>query len=227
VGYDAMCVGAHPDDVEIGMGATIAGMVRRGLKVAVVDLTNGEPTPYGTPETRAREADEAARVLGVERRTLGQPNRFLFDTAEARLELAEVIREFQPRLLFVPYPKDAHPDHVAAAQIALAARFYGKLTKTELRHDPFYAERVYHYMAVHSRIVAEPSFIADVSVDHKTKMDALGAYRSQFVDNERNAGVLSSVALWGSMWGSMGRVEFGEPFFAHEPVVVGGPEDLR
>lgn len=227
MGFDVMCVGAHPDDVEIGMGATIAGLVRRGLRVVVVDLTNGEPTPHGTPEMRAAESAEAARVLGVERRTLGQPNRFLFDTAEARLELAEVIREFRPRLLFAPYPADAHPDHVAAAQITLAARFYGKLTKTEMPHEPFYPERVYHYMAVHSRMVVEPSFIVDVSADHGTKMDALGAYRSQFVDNERNAGILETVAQWGSMWGSMGRVRFGEPFFAHEPVVVGGPEDLR
>lgn len=225
--FDAMCVGAHPDDVEIGMGATVAGMARRGLRVVLVDLTNGEPTPCGTAEIRAAESVEAARVLGVERRTLGQPNRFLFDTAEARLELAEVIREYRPRLLFVPYPKDAHPDHVAAAQIALAARFYGKLTKTEMRHEPFYPGRVYHYMAVHSRIVAEPSFIADVSIDHATKMDALRAYHSQFVDNERNAEILDTVAQWGAMWGSMGRVQFGEPFFAHEPVVVGGPEDLR
>jgi N-acetylglucosamine malate deacetylase 1 len=221
-----MCVGAHPDDVEIGMGATVAGLVRRGLKVVVVDLTNGEPTPHGSPEIRAREAAEAARVLGVPRRTLGLQNRFLFDTAEARLELAEVIREFRPKLLFAPYPKDAHPDHVAAAQIALAARFYAKLTKTEMKHEPFYPQRVYHYMAVHSRIVAEPSFIADVSADHCTKMAALGAYRSQFADNERNAGVLDTVQQWGSMWGSMGRVDFGEPFFAHEPVVVRGPEDL-
>lgn len=225
--FDAMCVGAHPDDVEIGMGATIAGMVRRGYRVAIVDLTNGEPTPYGTPQTRAAECARAARVLGVERRTLGQPNRFLFDTAEARLELAEVIRDFRPRLLFAPYPRDAHPDHVAAAQIVLAARFYAKLTKTEMKYEPFYPQRVYHYMAVHSRVVAEPSFITDVSSDHETKMEALRAYRSQFVDNEQNAGVLETVALWGSMWGAMGRVEFGEPFFAHEPVVVGGLEDLR
>ena len=68
--YDAMCIGAHPDDVEIGMGATVAGMVRRGKRVVIVDLTNGEPTPHGTPERRAAESAEAARILGAERRTL-------------------------------------------------------------------------------------------------------------------------------------------------------------
>lgn len=224
--YDVMCVGAHPDDVEIGMGATVAGLARRGRRVVLVDLTNGEPTPFGSPEVRARESAVAAELLGVERRTLGQPNRFLFDNAESRLELAEVIREFRPKTLFIPYPKDAHPDHVAASEIAIAARFYAKLTKTELRHEPFYPARVYHYMAVHARIVAEPAFIVDVSADHATKLRALRSYRSQFVDNPLNAEVIDTVAQWGSMWGSMGRVEYGEPFYAHEPVVLGHPEDL-
>ena len=75
--FDAMCVGAHPDDVEIGMGATVAGIVRRGGRVVIVDLTDGEPTPYGSRETRATESAKAAAVLGAERRTLGQPNRYL------------------------------------------------------------------------------------------------------------------------------------------------------
>jgi LmbE family N-acetylglucosaminyl deacetylase len=135
--YDAVCVGAHPDDVEIGMGGTIAKMTGAGLKVAIVDLTNGEPTPHGSVEQRALESAAAARVLGAQRRTLSQPNRYLMDTVEARIELATVLREFRPRLLFVPYPVDAHPDHVAAAQIALAARFYSKFTKTDMAHEPF------------------------------------------------------------------------------------------
>ena len=136
--YDAMCIGAHPDDVEIGMGATVAGMVRRGMKVVIVDLTNGEPTPHGTPEKRAAESAEAARILGAERRTLTQRNRYLFDTVEARTELAEVIREYRPRMLFVPYADDTHPDHIAASSIAVAARFYSKFTKTEMSGEPFF-----------------------------------------------------------------------------------------
>src|SRR5512136_2855772 len=101
---DAMCIGAHPDDVEIGMGATVAKMVRNGWKIAIVDLTNGEPTPHGTPELRAKESAAAAEILGVQRRTWTQPNRYLFDSVEDRTQLAEVIRELQSRTLFVPYP---------------------------------------------------------------------------------------------------------------------------
>jgi N-acetylglucosamine malate deacetylase 1 len=224
--FDAMCVGAHPDDVEIGMGATVAGLVRRGGKVVIVDLTDGEPTPHGSPETRALESAEAARVLGVERRTLSQPNRYLFDTVEARMELAEVIREFRPKTLFVPFAQDAHPDHIAAAQIAVAARFYSKLTKTRMGGEPFFPERVYRYSAVHMRMVSEPSFIIDVGEDMPAKIAALEAYRSQFVDNPRNAEVIGLVSQQASMWGALGRVRFGEPFFAFEPIALRGLDDL-
>lgn len=224
--YDAVCVGAHPDDVEIGMGGTIAGMTRAGWRVAIVDITNGEPTPHGTPETRAAEAAEAARVLGVERRTLSQPNRYLLDTIGARQELAEVLRDLRPRILFVPYAVDAHPDHVAAAQIAVAARFYAKFTKSDMRGEPFYPARVYRYMAVHLRLAVEPSFIVDVSEVLGVKLDALRAYRSQFVANERNAGVIGMIEQAAAMWGAMARVEAGEPFFALEPVGIRSFESL-
>lgn len=224
--YDAVCIGAHPDDVEIGMGATVAKLVREGARVAIVDLTDGEPTPYGTRETRALEAAEAARVLGVERRTLTQRNRYLFDTVEARTELAEVLREFRPRTMFLPYAEDAHPDHIAASQIALAARFYAKFTKTEMSGEPYYPERVFRYMAVHMRLVAEPSFIVDVTEDLPRKLEALDAYASQFSANPNNAGVMDLVRTQAAMWGALGRVEAGEPFFALEPVALRSLKDV-
>jgi len=222
--YDAVCVGAHPDDVEIGMGATVAKMCREGLKVAIVDLTNGEPTPLGTEERRAAESEEAARILGATRRTLSQPNRYLFDTVEARFELAEVLREYRPRMLFVPYPVDAHPDHIAASQIALAARFYSKFTKTDLAFDPFFPPRVFRYMAVHQRIIVEPSFVVDVTDDLDVKLSALRAYESQFVASEVNAGVIPMMAELARMWGAMAHVGAGEPFFALEPVTLASPD---
>ena len=223
---DALCIGAHPDDVEIGMGATVAKMVRQGARVAIVDLTNGEPTPHGTPEIRAAESAEAARILGVSRRTLSGPNRYLLDTIEARTELAEVIRELRPRVLFVPYADDAHPDHVAASSIALAARFYSKFTKTEMGGTPVFPDRVYRYMAVHQRIVAEPSFIVDVSEDLDTKLAAIGAYKSQFAANPANATVIELMRQTAVLWGGLGRVSAGEPFFALEPVSVNSALDL-
>jgi len=224
--FEAMCIGAHPDDVEIGMGATVAGMVRRGGRVVIVDLTNGEPTPHGTPEIRAAESARAAAALGAERRTLSQPNRYLFDSVEARTELAELMREFRPRLVFVPFAHDAHPDHVAASAIATAARFYSKFTKTQMSGEPFYPERVYRYMAVHQRIVAEPSFIVDVTEDLPAKLEALKAYESQFQANPANVGIVEMMQQQAAMWGTLGRVGAGEPFFALEPVAVSTVEEL-
>ncbi len=220
-GVDIVCVGAHPDDVEIGMGGTVAAMVAEGLAVAIVDLTDGEPTPAGTHETRLAEASEAARILGItERRTLTLPNRALFDTPEARKELAEVFRELRPATVFAPYPLDAHPDHVAAAAIADGARFWAKFTKTDMRGEPHYPARLYRYMAVHLRLVREPSFVVDVSAHLPAKLEALAAYRSQFAANPANSGLVETMADVARSWGRAIGVEAGEPFFADEPVGI-------
>lgn len=219
---DVLCIGAHPDDVEIGMGGTVAGMVRDDLRVGIVDLTNGEPTPYGTPERRAEESAAAAAILGVERVTLRLPNRYLFDSVEARKELAEVIREHRPRILFVPFAEDAHPDHIAASQIATAARFYAKLTKTEMAGEPHYPARVYRYMAVHMNLVREPAFVVDVSAHMETKLAALRCYESQFSENPANTSLLDAMEQLGRFWGSRIGVEAGEPFFSAEPIGIGG-----
>jgi len=217
---DVVCVGAHPDDVEIGMGGTVAALAARGADVLIVDLTDGEPTPHGTHERRMAEATEAARLLGCRRVTLDLPNRYLFDSVEARTALAEVLRSERPTVLFVPYPEDAHPDHLAASRIAEAARFYAKFTKTDMIGEPHYAARVYRYMAVHLRLVREPSFLADITATLPAKLAALGAYRSQFDDNPANTGIIELMEQSARMWGGIGRVAAAEPFFAVEPPVV-------
>lgn len=225
--FDAVCIGAHPDDVEIGMGATCAKMVSQGKRVAIVDLTDGEPTPFGSQEKRADESAKAAEILGVEvRRTLSLPNRYLFDTKEVRTELAEVLRELRPRMLFAPYPTDAHPDHVAAADIVRGARFYAKFTKTSMSGDPHYPARLYHYMAVHMRVLADPSFIVECEPHLETKLAALEAYRSQFGDNPVNAGIVESMKRTALMWGSIAGVGAGEPFFSAEPIAISSPDEV-
>jgi N-acetylglucosamine malate deacetylase 1 len=221
---DVLAIGAHPDDVEIGMGATVARMVRQGLSVCIVDLTNGEPTPHGTPEMRARESAAAAAVLGVERVTLTLPNRELADTMEARRMLAEVMREKRPRWIFAPYAADAHPDHVAAAALVTAARFWSKFTKTKMSGEPHYPAKLYHYLAVHMRILAKPSFIMDVTGDLERKLEALACYESQFAANERNRGILDLMRLQAATWGALVGTEAGEPFFSAEEI---GISDIR
>lgn len=221
---DVLCVGAHPDDVELGMGGTVARMVRQGLDVVIVDLTDGEPTPCGTPEVRSAEAAEAAAVLGARRVTLPLPNRELVDDLEARRMLAEVVREHAPSWLFSPYPVDAHPDHVAAASLCDGARFWAKLTKTDMRGEPTYPAKLYRYLAVHLRLMAKPSFVMDVTEELDTKLAALACYRSQFEANERNRGILDAMRTQAASWGGMIGRPAGEPFYSAEEI---GVSDIR
>ncbi|HEY5517390.1 MAG TPA: bacillithiol biosynthesis deacetylase BshB1 [Coriobacteriia bacterium] len=224
---DVICIGAHPDDVEIGMGATVAKMVAQGLDVVMVDLTDGEPTPRGTHELRVAEAARSAETLGVGSRImLPLTNRELADTVDARTLLAEVIREHRPRVLFAPYPIDAHPDHIAASAIVEAARFYAKFVKTDMTGEPHFPARVYHYFAVHLRLLAKPSFIVDVTETLPVKAAALACYESQFGADTANASVLDWVTGQASVWGALIGTQGGEPFFSREEIGIRDIRDL-
>ena len=214
-----LALGPHPDDVEIGMGGTVAALVRQGHSVVLCDLTNGEPTPRGSPERRAAEAAEAARVLGVERRiTLPLPNREVADTVAARRQVAEVIREVRPDVLFVPYWVDAHPDHVAGAALAEAARFYAKLTRTTMRGDPTYPSRVVHFVTSHYRLHVTPTFLFDISATMEQKLRAVAAYPSQFADEEGAMPILEMLREVARYWGHLIGCRYAEPFVTREPV---------
>jgi bacillithiol biosynthesis deacetylase BshB1 len=224
---DVICIGAHPDDVEIGMGATVAKMVAQGLDVVMVDLTDGEPTPRGTHDLRVAEAALSAETLGVKSRImLPLTNRELADTVDARTLLAQVIREHRPRVLFAPYPIDAHPDHVAASAIVEAARFYSKFVKTDMTGEPHFPARVYHYFAVHLRLLAKPSFIVDVTETLPLKAAALACYESQFGADTANGPVLDWVTGQAGVWGALIGTQAGEPFFCREEIGIRDIRDL-
>ncbi len=222
-----LAIGAHPDDVEIGMGGTVASLARSGHRVVLLDLTNGEPTPLGSPERRKAEGEAAARVLGAARRiTLPLPNRYLADTVENRIAVAEVIREVRPEILFIPYWVDAHPDHVAAERLAEAARFYAKLTKTEMRGDPHYPGRVFHYLCTHYRLHVEPAFVLDITAEIERKMEAVACYTSQFSEERGNLEILDGIRAVARYWGTRIHRPFGEPFVSKEPIGLRRLDDL-
>jgi len=175
-----MVIGAHPDDAEFAMGGTIAKYSRAGAEVLVVDITNGEPTPYGSPEKRKVESENSAKTLGVKRKTLPFDNRFLFDTVEVRKAVAGEIRLFRPDILFIHYPEDAHPDHWSASAASMASRFYGKLSHIDLPGERFFVPRVFYFFAVHLRISPTPSFCLDISDTIEQKLEAILSYKSQF-----------------------------------------------
>ena len=213
-----LAVGPHPDDVEGGMGGTAIKLSRMGYEVHVVDLTNGEPTPHGSPEIRRTEWEKASAILELKsREVLDLPNRYLMDTIEARIKLAEVIRRRRPDMLFIPWWEDAHPDHTQATKIAEAARFYAKLTKTNMAGEPWYTPRIFYYICSHLVTYMEPAFIFDVSDTHDDKMRACRAYESQFAyDEQRWNDVSGLFCSYGRYYGELIGTRYGEPFAARE-----------
>ena len=226
---DVLVVAPHPDDAELGMSGAILRLKDQGRSVGVLDLTDGEPTPLGSPEIRARETAAATEILGLDwRENLGLPNRCLEPTLEARAKLAGVFRQLRPRWLFAPYWIDAHPDHVAATQLIEAARFWSKLSKTDLPAEPHYPERIFYYYCFHLRQIVPPAFVLDVSDYWQRKQAAIECYRSQFVDNQPPQGpkLIDRVRQMAATWGWSIGVEYGEPFASREPIGLGQLDGL-
>lgn len=218
---DVLVVAPHPDDAELGMAGTILKLKADGMSVGVLDLTSGEPTPFGSPDTRRRETAAATEILGLDwRENLGLPNRSLEPTLDARARLASVFRETRPRWLFAPYWIDAHPDHVAAAELVEAARFWAKLTKTDMPGEPHYPERIFHYFCVHLRLVPQPAFVVDITETWPQKQAAIECYRSQFIEgrSQEPPTLVDRLRHQASTWGWSIGVGYGEPFASREPV---------
>jgi bacillithiol biosynthesis deacetylase BshB1 len=208
---DVVAVGAHPDDVEIACGGTLAKLVQQGYRVGIIDLTDGEPTPASPgPEVRLAEAQQAAKALGVQlRQTLELPNRRLFDTFEARVLLAKEFRKYRPRIVigFGEKTPMASPDHWQAMQITDAAVFYARLTKWDQHFDnlPVHAVQAQLYF----RLAFEPEtlagypshFTVDISDTLDAKLAAVRCYATQFppakqhvFDRIRGAAMISGAA---------------------------------
>jgi bacillithiol biosynthesis deacetylase BshB1 len=218
---DVLVVAPHPDDAELGMAGTIMRFIAEGKRVGVLDLTSGEPTPHGSLEIRARETSAATKIMGLEwRENLGLPNRSLEATLEARAKLAAVFRREKPRWLFAPHWVDAHPDHVAATELVEAARFWSKLTKTDLPGEPHHPQRIFNYYCIHLRQAIQPAFVMDVSEFWKRKFAAIRAYESQFVtgrSTERPT-LIEGFEIEAAYWGKTIGVRYGEPFACREPL---------
>lgn len=221
---DVIVVAPHPDDAELGMGGAILRMLEQGLQVGILDLTSGEPTPYGSEEKRQQETAAASSILGVTwRRNLGLPNRSLEATLENRKRVAEVFREVRPRWIFAPFWEDAHPDHVAATQIVEAARFWSKLTKSDMTGEPFHPARIYNYYCVHLKMTPQPAFVLDISDHWPAKLKSIAAYHSQFIEGRpTNPSFLEGLESEAAYWGKTIGVRYGEPFNCREPIGLTG-----
>lgn len=220
---DLLVVAPHPDDAEIGVGGTLLASQAQGLAVGVLDLTTGEPTPHGTLEIRARETAAATSTLNLDwRENLGLPNRSLEANLEARRALAGVIRQTRPKVIFAPYWEDVHPDHVAASQLVDAARFWAKLSKSDLPGEPYWPPKIYYYFSIHLRIHPEPSFVFDISDQLEGKMRAIGCYESQFLAGRSRdfPTPLDDIRDRARYWGWTIGTRFGEPFVSREEIGI-------
>jgi len=226
---DIMVVSPHPDDAELGMGGAILKFKAEGLKVGVLDLTNGEPTPFGTAETRVRETAAATKILDLDwRENLGLPNRSLEPTLEARRELAVKFRLARPQWIFAPYWVDAHPDHLAATELIEAARFWSKLTKTDMPGEAYHPQRIYYYYCVHLRIAPQPAFVLDISDYWERKLLAMDCYQSQFTEGrpQTSPNFFDRMRDQAAYWGWSIGVRYGEPFASREPIGLGSMRDM-
>jgi N-acetylglucosamine malate deacetylase 1 len=226
---DVLVIATHPDDAEIGVGGTIVRSARAGLRVGILDLTDGEPTPHGSPERRAAETSAASKALGLAwRKNLGLPNRSVQDTLEARRQLAGVLRQTRPRYVFAPYWDDAHPDHVAASRLCEDARFWAKLTRSDLPGEPFWPPRFYYYWSIHLRIHPKPAFALDISDAIEQKMEAVRAYASQFLEGRPQVfpTALDDIHDRARYWGWTIGTAYAEPFGSREEIGLKGLDGI-
>ena len=226
--FDIAAVCAHPDDAELVMGGTIARETARGRRVAMIDLTRGESGSRGTPETRAAEAAEAARILGAaHRESLGLPDAKLQVVPEQKDPMVAAIRRLRPRLVLLQHWEQRHPDHAAASRIVYDACFLAGLRN--YRPDlgpPFRPAKLAYAVTMTEANDLSPTFVVDVTAFWETKLLAISAFGSQFAPAPGETGPLpldrfkEAVELAGRRHGQRIGVRYGEGFVTREPLKV-------
>ena len=230
---DVLVFAAHPDDAELGCGATLALAAESGLRVAVADLTAGEMATNGTPGERLRERDEASSALGLcDRVCLGLPDGRLGEAARDRIVVLDAIRKFRPQVVVAPQTlADRHPDHSAAGRLVHDACFLAGVAKIGTPAPPHRPQAVHHY-SVHSPFT--PTFVVDVTATWQRKMMAIHAYRGQFGPGAPAGSTalasprfLEVVEAKGSYFGAMIGADRGEPFLSAGPLAMTSLPGLR
>jgi N-acetylglucosamine malate deacetylase 1 len=225
---DLLVFGPHADDIEIGLGGTVARHAALGHTVGLCDLTEAELSSNGTCEQRRAEAAAAARVLGaLWRENLGWPDGGIATTPPLIRSAVDMIRRHRPRALAIPYWDDRHPDHVAASHVLRTAAFTSGLRRYATEADPWRPDWVAYYFINDG---ASPSFVVDVSEHYQQKRDALACYASQFTPAEDGAIATRLTAPTfrqliesrDAQFGALAGVAFAEGVVVREPVQRAG-----
>jgi bacillithiol biosynthesis deacetylase BshB1 len=225
---DVLAIAAHRDDVEQTCGGTLLRMAARGLRTAILDLTQGEAGTRGTAEERGLEAAEAARLLGVGwRQALDLPDGAIENTFENRVKIARIVRELKPRVVILPYWQARHPDHAIVATLGYDACFVAGLAKVDTGLPPHRPFKIV-YASLYADV--RPSFIVDITPFIEQRHTALMAYTSQYGNQAAGSGLFvpeeeirERTFAEARHYGLLAGVKYGEPFVQKE---VGLVDDL-
>ncbi len=224
---DLLAIAPHRDDVELTCAGTLIKAKRSGYRTGIIDLSAGETGTSGDAETRAREADEAAKVVDVvERVNAGLPDAGIFNTQENRRTVVELIRKLRPTTVILPFPAGRHPDHRIASELCRDACYLSGLAKYDAEGEAHRPEKVLYAQAYREDPV-KPTFVVDISAEFDAKMKAIHCYSSQF-DGAKAAGELFAtgqnlyelIRTQNAHYGSLIRCAYGEPFYTLETVKV-------
>jgi len=218
---DVLAIAAHRDDVEQTCGGTLLRMAARGLHTAILDLTRGEAGSRGTAEERGREAEEAAKLLGVGwRKALDLPDGAVENTLENRIKIARVLREVRPRVVILPYWQARHPDHAITATLGYEACFLAGLAKIETGTAPHRPFKIV-YASLYADV--RPSFVVDITPFIEQRHAALMAYQSQYATQAAGGGLFvpeeeirERTFAEARHYGLLAGVKYGEPFVQKE-----------
>lgn len=226
--YTALVIAAHPDDAEVQMGGTIAKLTDQGHRVLLVDLCDGEPTDYAAPGVRARQAQEAAALLGADRLILDGQDRLIQDTIPLRLRLAGLIREHQPRWVFGTTAACVHPDHAAVGPLVTAAVFYARLAHWDqvpggeslAGTAPWVVERLFFpHCKMEPAWGRDFAFALDVSATYARKQQALAVYQAIFTVRSGDR-LLELYEAEDLHTGRLFGVAYAEMFQTHSPLLL-------
>jgi len=221
---DVLLFGAHPDDVEWGLGGFCLLLRERGVSFAIIDLTRGEMGSRGTPAARGAETQAAAEFLGAAaRENLGMPDCGLADLPEMRRQIASVVRRYRPQIVIAPYWEDRHPDHAAAGLMIRNTALYCTLTKLDDPNPP-HKPSVFLYYLLHQ--VHQPSLVVDTSAVFERKLELMKLHESQFSKTAEEFGVLPmglgdylfSLESRDRFFGSLIGARFGEALVIDRPL---------
>jgi len=224
---DVLAIAAHPDDVELTCGGTLLKMAQRGYATGILDLTAGEMGTRGTPETRAKEAARAGKILGVKwRGTLGVPDSDVQPSRQHKLRLASVIRELRPKTVILPYWEARHPDHYHSSTLGYEGCFLAGLKQLPIEGEPHRPFKIL-YSTAYAEV--RPTFVVDITAQYERRRRAILAFASQFrpPKSEKKSKVhLAIDRLEDEMnqlarhYGQMIGVRYGEPFLQKELMQV-------